>query len=172
MYTRNLAVIAGLVLSLHAGAQTDDRGYLVQVGQKIPAGIVLQLTTDTRVHLDSLRGKVVLLQFTASWCGVCRKEMPYLEKDVWQAYRDKGLLLYGVDRDEPVEVVKKFAKDIKVSYPLALDPGAEIFARFAHKNAGVTRNVLIDREGKIIFLTRLFDEKEFAALLSILAKQF
>ncbi|HAK12853.1 MAG TPA: redoxin, partial [Chitinophagaceae bacterium] len=117
-------------------------------------------------------GKVVLLQFTASWCGVCRKEMPYLEKDVWQAYRDKGLLLYGVDRDEPVEVVKKFAKDIKVSYPLALDPGAEIFARFAHKNAGVTRNVLIDREGKIIFLTRLFDEKEFAALLSILAKQF
>jgi hypothetical protein len=52
-------------------------------------------------------------------------------------------------------------KDIKVTYPLALDPGAEIFGLYAQKEAGVTRNVIIDRSGKIIFLTRLYKEDEF-----------
>jgi len=50
---------------------------------------------------------------------------------------------------------------MKITYPLALDPGAEIFGLFAQKEAGVTRNVIIDRKGKIIFLTRLFEQEEF-----------
>ena len=44
---------------------------------------------------------------------------------------------------------------------MALDPGAEIFARFAHKRSGVTRNVVIDKNGRIAYLTRLFDREEF-----------
>ena len=55
----------------------------------------------------------------------------------------------------------KFKKDIGVTYPLALDPGADIFGLYALKEAGVTRNVIIDRQGKIIFLTRLYDREEF-----------
>ena len=47
------------------------------------------------------------------------------------------------------------------TYPLALDTGAEIFGLFADKNSGVTRNVVIDQQGKIVFLTRLFEEKEY-----------
>jgi len=57
--------------------------------------------------------------------------------------------------------VLQFKKDVGISYPLALDPGADIFGLFAVKEAGVTRNVIIDRSGKIIFLTRLFDREEF-----------
>ena len=57
--------------------------------------------------------------------------------------------------------VLKFSKDMAVTYPLALDPGADIFGLFAEKSAGVTRNVIIDRKGKIIFLTRLFEREEF-----------
>ncbi len=47
---------------------------------------------------------------------------------------------------------------------MALDPGAEIFAKFANKRSGVTRNVVIDKEGNIAFLTRLYDKKEFKAM--------
>ena len=58
----------------------------------------------------------------------------------------------------------EFGKKVGVTYPLALDPGADIFAKYADRNAGITRNVLIDKEGKIVMLTRLFNEDEFAAL--------
>jgi peroxiredoxin len=142
-----------------------DRGYLVKVGDEAPADFELQLTDGTTTSLKKLRGKVVILQFTASWCSVCRQEMPHLEKDVWQAYKDKGLVLIGVDRDEPLQKVKKFHEDMGISYPLALDPGADIFGRFANKKSGVTRNVVIDKDGKIVYLTRLYDNQEFASML-------
>jgi peroxiredoxin len=111
--------------------------------------------------LSELRGSVVMLQFTASWCSVCRKEMPFIEEEIWKPGKKLGLVVIGIDRDEPLETVQKFKQDLKVTYPLALDPGADIFGLFADKKAGVTRNVIIDRDGKIIFLTRLFEREEF-----------
>jgi peroxiredoxin len=102
-----------------------------------------------------------MLQFTASWCGVCRIEMPFIESEIWLPGKEKGLQLIGIDRDEPVNTVLKFRDDMKITYPLALDPGADIFGLYALKDAGVTRNVIIDRNGEIIFLTRLFDREEF-----------
>ncbi len=161
------------VLSINSTmAQTDDRGYIVKVGDKAPDDFVLQLTNGKKVTLKELRGHVVLLQFTASWCSVCRKEMPHLENEIWKAYKDKGLVFIGVDRDEPLDVVKKFQTEMKISYPLALDSAANIFAKFADRKAGVTRNVLIDKEGKIIFLTRLYNEKEFELLKQNVAALF
>lgn len=105
------------------------------------------------------------VQFHASWCGVCRKEMPFIEKDIWLKHKDnKAFALFGVDRDEPLETVVAFAKRTGVTYPLALDPGADIFARYADRKAGITRNVLIDKTGKIVMLTRLYNEEEFSSL--------
>ena len=125
----------------------------------------MTLTDGTQVKLSSLRGKVVMLQFTASWCGVCRKEMPFIEKDIWQKHKDNSkFALYGIDRDEPLKRVKAFASQTKITYPLGLDPGADIFARYAERNAGITRNVLIDETGKIVMMTRLYNEEEFASL--------
>lgn len=73
-------------------------------------------------------------------------------------------MLYGVDRDEPLERVKAFAKQTGVTYPLGLDPGADIFAKYAERNAGITRNVLVGKDGKIVMMTRLYNEEEFASL--------
>lgn len=151
-----------------------DRGYLVKAGDQAPDDFELVLQNGQKTSLKQLRGKVVVLQFTASWCSVCRKEMPHLETDVWQAYQNKNVVLIGVDRDEPLEKVQKFHQDMQITYPLALDPGADIFGRFANKKSGVTRNVVIDPSGKIVFLTRLYDEKEFSDMVQVidrLAKQ-
>ena len=142
----------------------DSRGYIVSIGDTAP-NFTMKYTTGEKVTLADLRGKVVVLQFTASWCSVCRKEMPHLEKDVWQQFKEKGLVLVGIDRDEPIETVIQFQKDMGTTYPLALDPGAEIFGLFADKNSGVTRNVVIDQQGKIVFLTRLFEEKEYNQMI-------
>ena len=140
-----------------------DSGYIVQIGDKAP-NIKLDLIDGSSVELNDLKGKVVVLQFTASWCSVCRKEMPHLENEVWLPNKDKDFILIGVDYDEPIEKVIAFKEKMGTTYPMALDPGAEIFAQFAKKRSGVTRNVVIDKEGNIAFLTRLFDQKEFNAM--------
>jgi peroxiredoxin len=148
-------------------AQTD-RGYIVKVGDQAPDDFVLVLTDGTKTSLKQLRGKIVILQFTASWCSVCREEMPHLQKDVWEAYKNKGLVLIGVDRDEPIKKVKKLHQDMKITYNLALDPQANIFGRFADKKSGVTRNVVINRDGRIVYLTRLYDPQEFASMVKVI----
>lgn len=144
--------------------QPDSVGYIVRLGEVAP-DFEMELTDGQKMKLSDLRGKVVMLQFTASWCGVCRKEMPFIEKDIWQKHKDNAqFALYGIDRDEPLETVKAFAEKTGVTYPLGLDPGADIFAKYADRKAGITRNVLIDKEGKIVMLTRLYNEEEFASL--------
>ncbi len=163
--------VAILLLFLNSAAFAQakgDRGYHVKVGDTAP-NIVLHLTNGTTTSLQQLRGKVVVLQFTASWCSVCRREMPHLESEIWQAFKDKNFVLIGVDYDEPLDKVKAFKKEMKVTYPFALDPGAKIFTQFAYKGAGVTRNVVIDPTGKIVFLTRLYNTKEFNAMKEKLA---
>ena len=146
-------------------AKADSTGYIVKVGQTAP-DFTVTLTDGKTVKLSDFRGKVVMLQFTASWCGVCRKEMPFIEKDIWQKHKpDPDFMLMGIDRDEPLNKVIAFGKSTGVTYPLGLDPGADIFAKYALRQAGITRNVLIDKEGRLVMLTRLYNPEEFSSLV-------
>jgi peroxiredoxin len=142
----------------------DDRGYVIDVGDKAPDFTIKYIDGKT-VQLSDLKGKTVMLQFTASWCGVCRKEMPFIESDIWQKYRNsENFVLIGIDLKEDVETIKKFTASTGITYPVVLDEDGKIFELYAKKDAGVTRNVLIDKNGEINFLTRLYDEEEFESL--------
>ena len=147
--------------------QADSTGYIVRVGQMAP-DFTCTLDDGKQVRLSDLRGKVVMLQFTASWCGVCRKEMPFIESDIWQRHQSDDFCLIGIDRDEPLETVQKVRQATGVTYPLALDPGATIYCKYALRSSGITRNVLIDRKGRIVKLTRLYNEEEFASLVKMI----
>ena len=148
--------------------QADERGYIVKVGDQVP-DFDLMMMDGTTLNIKELQGKVVMLQFTASWCGVCRKEMPHIESEIWQKLKDHPeFALYGIDLKETPEVTAEFAKAIPVTYPLTLDPEGERFALFCDKGAGVTRNIILDRTGKIIMLTRLYDEAEFASMVKLI----
>ena len=146
----------------------EDYGYIVKIGQELPE-VTLKLTDGTTLKPSDLKGKVVMLQFTASWCSVCRKEMPHIESEIWQKHKDNDdFVLVGVDMDEPLDKVKKFKSDMKITYPLALDPGADIFYTFAAKGAGVTRNVIVDKTGKIVYMTRLYKKDEFKEMVDVI----
>jgi peroxiredoxin len=165
----SLIFIFLLLITTNIYAQKDDRGYIVAVGQPAPDFTVI--TTDGKnFKLSENRGKVIMIQFTASWCSVCRKEMPHIEKEIWQPLKDKNFVLIGLDRDEPQNVVAEFARKMKITYPLAPDPNAEVFSLYALKEAGVTRNVIIDKQGKIVYVTRLYEEKEFSAMKDFIFK--
>ncbi len=162
-----------LFLSLQSIYSQEDetRGYLVKVGEMVPQ-FDLKLLDGSTIPISSLKGKVVMLQFTASWCSVCIKEMPFIERDIWLKLKENdNFALFGIDLKESKEKVEEFAKRIPVTYPITLDEEGAIFYTFCSKGAGVTRNIIIDREGKIIFLTRLFDEKEFAQMVEVINQE-
>ena len=142
-----------------------ENDYIVKVGDLAP-DFTLQLTDGSTFTLSQQRGKVVMLQFTAGWCGVCRKEMPHIESEIWQPNKEnKDFVLVGIDREETLEDILPFVEAVGTTYPIAMDTNADVFAQYALRESGITRNILIDREGKIVMLTRLFKEDEFAALV-------
>ncbi len=147
-----------------------DYGYLVKIGQQAPD--FESMTADgKKIKLSELKGKIVMLQFTASWCSVCIKEMPHIEKEIWLKHKDnENFALFGIDLNEPAEKVTKFAKQIPISYPLVLDPKGKIFYSYAQKGAGVTRNVIIDKTGKIVYMTRLFKQEEFDEMKEVIER--
>ena len=159
-------MISPAVTAVHA---QDDRGYKVAVGDAVPDFSLMDLEGTSWSRQDLL-GSIYILQFTASWCGVCRKEMPHLEERVWQRFKGAGLQLLGVDLDEPAAKVARLVKDTGISYPVCLDEGGVLFSKITVPKAGVTRNVVVDRKGNIAFLTRLFDETEFEAMIDAVGK--
>ncbi|MBO7279978.1 MAG: TlpA family protein disulfide reductase [Bacteroidaceae bacterium] len=151
-----------------------EHDYLVKVGDLAP-DFTLNYTDGNEFTLSQLRGKVVMLQFTASWCGICRNEMPHIESDIWQRHKDNtDFVLVGVDREESKEVVEAYTKKLGTTYPMLLDDKGDVFASYAVRKSGITRNVLIDRDGRIVMLTRRYVEPEFKQLVatidSLLAK--
>lgn len=162
-----------LNLSISAGQNYQDSipssyGYQVELGQIVP-DFTLETPDGEKITMRSLRGKVVMLQFTASWCPVCRKEMPHIEQDIWQRHKNnRNFALYGIDLQEKPEIVSEFHEQMGITYPLALDVDGNIFYTFAQQNAGVTRNIIIDRDGKIVFMTRLFKQEEFDKMVKVI----
>ena len=145
----------------------DNRGYKIKIGDELP-NIQLNLLDGTILNNQSLEAKVVVLQFTASWCGVCRKEMPHLEKDVWQKFKDQDFILIGIDLKEDEKTVRKFIESTGVTYPIAIDKDGSLFDKFTLEKAGVTRNIVINKKGEIVLEDHLFEEKEFNQMIDVI----
>ena len=142
----------------------ENRGYRVKVGDPVPPLTLQMINGEIWTNKDFI-DKTVVIQFTGSWCSVCKKEMPELESRVWQNYKEKDFLLIGIDIKDTRDRMISFIEKTGVTYPIAWDPEAEIFDLFTLKGAGVTRNIVINKRGEIVFLTRLFEEKEFQAMI-------
>ena len=148
----------------------EDLGHNVQIGQTAP-DFEIEYTNGKRIKLSELKGKIVMLQFTASWCSVCRKEMPHIESEIFKPLKDSAdFVLIGIDLKENAETIAKFQKSTGVSYPITLDTAGSKFELYAKKDAGVTRNIIIDRSGKIVFLTRLYKPEEFEKMKTLIFK--
>ncbi len=136
----------------------DKRGYIVKVGDHVD-DFSLTFLDGSSKKLSELDAEVIVLNFFASWCPVCRKEIPHIEQEIWQPMKDKKVMVIGVNYKEKKEVADKARKETGMTYPVALDEDGKIFKKFAR--GGVTRNIVLDKNLNIIFLTRLFDPEEF-----------
>jgi cytochrome c biogenesis protein CcmG, thiol:disulfide interchange protein DsbE len=99
------------------------------------------------MELAALRGKVVVLNFWASWCyPACYEEAPVLERG-WRAYRDRGVVVLGVDIQDKDEAGRKFIRDFNLSFPNAPDPAGKVSVDYGVY--GVPETFFIDRQGAI-----------------------
>ena len=113
---------------------------------KLAADFKLTSMDGRDFSLSALRGKVVLIDFWASWCVPCRNDLPALEK-IYADFRDRGLVLIGMDAGEDQDTVTKFLQQTKLSYPIILAGEKEVLA--SYNVTAFPTLVLIDREGKI-----------------------
>ena len=132
-------------------AAEDDRlkklGFLVQEGIVESPGFSTEDAAGNRVDFASFRGKLVLLNFWATWCPPCRLEMPSMER-LYGEFRDKGLEVVAVNFMESGEQVRAFAEEEKLTYPMLLDKRADIAGKYGVMRLPVS--VLIGREGEVI----------------------
>ena len=97
-------------------------------------------------HLRDLQGKVVLVNFWATWCPPCRKEMPDLQA-LYDKYKDQGFVVLSIS-DEEISKVKLFIEEKQISYPVLLDPGRKVNDVFIVE--GIPKSFVYDREGKLV----------------------
>lgn len=97
--------------------------------------------------LSELRGQTVILNFWATWCAPCRVEMPMLEAR-YALGHDDGLIVLGINFDEPASEVRRFAQDLAITFPLLLDPGAEV--QRLYRIRGYPSTFFVDRDGRLV----------------------
>ncbi|CAA0099053.1 Thiol-disulfide oxidoreductase ResA [BD1-7 clade bacterium] len=130
-----------------AGTLLSAAGSLLALEVNQPApDFTLKSRAGNNLRLDEYKGEVVLLNFWASWCGPCRKEMPYLD-DIQQKYSDLGFTVLGVNVDKDSKKADLILKDIPVSFPVLFDPDGKVSEMYDVNAMPIT--VIIDKDGKI-----------------------
>ena len=109
----------------------------------------LKSATGKNIRLSEYRGQVVLINFWASWCGPCRKEMPHLDA-LQKKYEALGFTVFGVNVEQNREMADKVLKDIPVSFPILFDDKNTVSEMYEVDAMPAT--MLVDRNGKIRFV--------------------
>jgi thiol-disulfide isomerase/thioredoxin len=106
-----------------------------------------QRLDGTADALDRYRGKVVLVNLWATWCGPCRSETPALER-LYEEEKSRGLIVLGIDQGESAAAASAFAREMHLTYPILLDEHQRYGA--AYSAIGLPTTVVVDRKGRIV----------------------
>jgi peroxiredoxin len=148
------------------GYGQDDPSTYLKTGAAAPS-FSCKTIDRKEFDLSKAKGKIVMINFFATWCGPCNQELPVLQETIWEKYRNNAnfeLIVLG--REHTEKEVKDFVKKHKFTMPFAPDPGREIFKLYASQN--IPRNVIVGKDGKIIFQNIGFSKEEFQKIEKLL----
>lgn len=142
-----LVPVVAFTLLLASGFGRDPRELPSElVGKRAPMFTLPRLGGSDQIDLVSLRGQVVIVNFWASWCLACREEHPDLLA-AWERYRERGVVLVGVDFEDTESAALAYAKEIGGDWPLVTDPGSR--TAIAYGVFGVPETFVIAPDGTI-----------------------
>jgi cytochrome c biogenesis protein CcmG/thiol:disulfide interchange protein DsbE len=158
-----VAAVPVLILLAYGYFATEPRAIPSPLVGRAAAPFALTAFDGTPLTLEGLRGRVVVLNFWASWCyPACYEEAPVLEAG-WRAYRERGLTVVGVDIQDTDEAAQRFLAQFKLTFPNAPDPKGKVSIDYGVY--GVPETFFIDRQGRIRYkhvgavTDRLFKEQ-------------
>lgn len=165
---KKIAILVLLFFLYPVAVHSQDATTYHKVGDKAPAFICRTLDGQT-INIARLRGKIILINFFATWCGPCNQELPVLQADIWNKYKNnKKFVLIVLGREHSEQELKDWITKKGFIMPFAADPKREIYSLFAKES--IPRNVIIGRDGKIAFQNIGYTEEEFKVLEEKLAE--
>ena len=144
---------------------TPQETVLVDVGDAAP-GFELVTLDGTIFNLEAQRGKVVLVNFFATWCPPCREELPHLEKEIWQRFDPEKFSLIVVGREEGDDVIGPFVEKNGYSLPFAGDPDKAAYDRYASRF--IPRNFVIGPDGTVLYQSQGFERPDFDRMIEVI----
>ncbi len=179
-----ISILAGLIISFMPAVNVNAQDNVpppVQISQEdasiIKAGdaapdFVVEMLDGGSMKLSDMKGKVVLLNFWATWCGPCMKEFSEIpEKIVKRFEENPDFVFIPISRGETHETVQKKMDQLKesgIDFLVGLDPDKTIYSLYA--KSYIPRNYLIDKDGKVIYTSIGYEEKEFAGMADQIAE--
>lgn len=162
-----LATLALILLAAPHSVSAQDRAEieattLVKQGDKAP-DFTVEMVDGQKVTLSSLKGKVVMINFWATWCPPCREEFKRMQKDVVDRFKGKDFQLLAISRGEKKATVDQFRDKQGYTFPMGLDPSQEIYKKYASNY--IPRNFIVGKDGKVIYVSVGYSPDEFENML-------
>ncbi len=170
-------LVAAFVLLLMWNPQSatarpqDDQQAKIEQSTLIKAGMLapdfkVEMFDGETIRLSELRGKVVLVNFWATWCPPCREELTYVQADLIDRFKGKDFVFIPISRGEEYGTVAAFRKRMGYTFPMGLDPDQSIYRKFATNY--IPRNFLIDRDGRVVLASVGFTKEEFVEMVKLI----
>ena len=164
-----LLIVAALLASIGPSAHAADAVCNV-TRRKVNLNFSVKDINGKDVRLSQYKGQVVLVNFWATWCGPCRREIPSLMA-LYRDYKERGFVVLGVSVDKEVQLVKPYARTMKMNYPVLIGAGREEFNEEFGPFIGFPTSVMLERDGTVCVKhvgvpSRSLLERQIDALLS------
>lgn len=139
---------------------------LVSKGMMVP-NFSYEISKGKTAKISDLKGKIVLINFFATWCGPCRTELPKIQAEIWNKHHSNpkfAMLTFG--REHVWQEVEKFKQDNNFEFPFFPDPKRAVYGKFATQL--IPRSFLLDENGTIIYLSEGFEQEHFDSLVKLI----
>ena len=168
MKTKTLTLCLSLFIASVLAASEEDEATLIKVGQAAPEFKVTTVAGNV-FDMKDAKGKVVLVNFFATWCKPCMQEIPRLQAEIWNRFKGTNFTMVAVDRGEKEDIVRAFQKKRAFEFPIACDTNQAVYAKFATKF--IPRNFLVDAKGIVVYQAAGYDEQEFKKLVAAIERE-